>query len=386
MNGRNPEDEFERRVREGLQRDSEQIRPDSDGLQRIRERTTVGQPSGGRRWLTAGAVALATAAAVTGAFFVSSDLLDQSAAPGPVATPTVRAETDNSASPTPTTSPSAPASSSSSPSSPPSSPAPTQEPTTTSTPSQSTPPPSPSAPAPAPATEQTVPVYYLGETSAGLRLFREFHRVESADSEAVTALNEMFGSMPRDPDYSSPWAPGSRALSVQVDDSQITVDLSSAVLGTSVPQETAELMLQQLVYTVQAALQAPSAPVQLLVDGEPVSEISGSPTVDRLPRAPAADVQALTWIISPTQGATVPGTFEVTGVANSFEANVGWELVQSGQVVDEGFATAAEGMTFSEYSFTVESVPPGDYTLRVFQTSAEDGSEEFVDTKDIAVQ
>lgn len=364
MNGQEPRDEFEARLRESLQRDGEQIRPHGDGLSRIRERTAA-QRSSGRNWLMAGAIGLATATAVAGAFFVSTDLLDRSAAPEP-AVPTLVPNVSESPTPSPTETPS-PSPSKSAEAKPP-----------------QTPPASPTTPESAPETQQTVPVYYLGETTAGLRLFREFHAVESAESKAVTALNQMF-TAPNDPDYSSPWAAGSRALSVEAAGGVITVDLGSEVLATSVPAETADLMLQQLVYTVQAALQS-TEPVQILVEGSPVADISGSSTGEPLGRADAVGVQAMTWVITPPQGATVSSTFEVTGVANAFEANVVWQLVRGGDVVRENFTTAAEGQTFAPYSFMVKNVPAGDYTLRVFQTSPRDGSEEFVDTKDITVE
>ena len=60
---------------------------------------------------------------------------------------------------------------------------------------------------------------------------------------------------------------------------------------------------------------------------------------------------------------TVP--FEVSGLANAFEANVQWELMQGDTVVKEGFTMAEEAFTMAPYSFRVKDVPPGDYTLVV---------------------
>jgi hypothetical protein len=322
MSDHNPTEEFETRVRAALQEDGERIHPGLDGLARIRERTATTTRSRRRAWLVTAAAGLATAAAVAAGVVISGDVLDRSAPPDPV-TPPVR--------------------------------------------------------------EVTVPVYYLGDTTAGLRLFREFHRVRTGDSEAVAALDQMFSQPPSDPDYSSPWPDSSRTLSVERSGGQITVDLSSPVLETDVPRGTADLMVQQLVYTVQGALQS-TDPVQILVEGGRVADISGSPTAETLARADADEVQAQTWIISPVEGATVPSTFGVEGTASAFEGNVLWQLLRGSAVVDEGFTTAAEGQTFSPYSFTVRDVPAGDYTLRVYQTSPEDGSETFVDTKSITVR
>jgi hypothetical protein len=326
MSDQNPTEEFETRVRAALQADAEWIQPGLDGLARIRERTAAGTRSRRRVWLVTAAAGLATAAAVAAGVVISGDVLDRSAPPGPAG--------------------------------------PSQTPSTR---------------------EVTVPVYYLGETTTGLRLFREFHRVRTSEPEAVAALNQMFSQPPSDPDYSSPWPAESRALSVERFGGQITVDLSSPVLETNVARGTADLMTQQLVYTVQGALQS-TDPVQLLVEGGRVADISGSPTAEPLARADAHDVQALTWVISPAEGATVPSTFRVEGIASAFEGNVVWQLLRGSAVVDEGFTTTAEGQTFSPYSFTVGDVPAGDYTLRVYQTSPEDGSETFVDTKSITVE
>ena len=78
--------------------------------------------------------------------------------------------------------------------------------------------------------------------------------------------------------------------------------------------------------------------------------------------------------------------FTVNGRGAFFEANVNWELLQDGQVVDEGFTTAEEGMTLSPYSFEV-TADPGDYVLRVFEKDMSDGegSGSPEDTKRITV-
>lgn len=365
MSGQNPMDDFEARVRHALHREAEQIRPDDGGLDRIRER--IATPTRRRTWMMAGVVGLATATAIAGAFFVSGDLLNRASDPDTAVPPAAESTAD----PTPSRSPSP-------------SPSPTPSPSETGRPAPA--PRTEETPTTPPSVRMTVPVYYVGETTSGPRLFREFHAVQSSAPKAVTALNEMLATEPLDPDYRSPWAPGSRALSVDPSGGQITVDLSREVLETQAPRETADVMVQQLVYTVQAALQDAASPVQILVEGERVSDIAGAPTAEPLARADAADVQAMTWITEPFQSATVSRTFEVKGVANAFEANVNWQLLRNGEVVRENFATAAEGQTFSEYSFRVRNVAPGDYTLKVFQASAEDGSQTFVDTKDITVE
>jgi hypothetical protein len=82
----------------------------------------------------------------------------------------------------------------------------------------------------------------------------------------------------------------------------------------------------------------------------------------------------------------VPRTFGVEGIAAAFEANVSWELLDGRRVVRDGFTMTSEGMAFSPYSFRIRDVAPGRYTLKVYQQSAEDGSDSFVDTKTVTVR
>ncbi|HET9861299.1 MAG TPA: Gmad2 immunoglobulin-like domain-containing protein, partial [Nocardioidaceae bacterium] len=93
------------------------------------------------------------------------------------------------------------------------------------------------------------------------------------------------------------------------------------------------------------------------------------------------------WIIDPAEGAEVTVPFEVSGLANAFEANVQWELMQGDTVVKEGFTMAEEAFTMAPYSFRVKDVPPGDYTLVVHDSdpSGGEGFAPWVDTKNITV-
>lgn len=381
MSEHNPMEEFEARLRDALRRDAEQVQPEGDALDDIRRRTALAARSARRRrmWTITGAAGLATAAAVAGAVVVSGNLVDQTAAPGPAVPPATDSPTPTptpSAAPTPTLTPT--------PSAEP--PEPTPTPTLQSRGPKTPEPTQKQAPPPAAAPRDlSLPVYYLGDTTTGLRLFREWHVVETSDPPAVAALDQMFGQRPLDGDYDTLWAQGSRTRSVDQGGGRITVDVSRDVLATSVPRRTADLMVQQLVYTVQAALQS-TQPVQILVEGRPVPDISGAPVSEPVGRADQLEVQALTWLVTPFEGDTVGRTFRVEGIANAFEATVSWQLLDGRRVVKDGFTTAAEGMAFSSYSFRVRNVPPGEYTLKAYQESPEDGSDTFVDTKDVSVR
>src|SRR5689334_20195372 len=61
------------------------------------------------------------------------------------------------------------------------------------------------APSAAPGRAQAVPVYYVAQTASGLRMYREFHRVQTADP-ASDAVREL-GKAPADPDYRTLWPP-----------------------------------------------------------------------------------------------------------------------------------------------------------------------------------
>lgn len=355
------DDEDLRRLLEDAVSDVEPRR----GIDSIHARTKVVPMQSKRAWLIgAGAAAVATAATVAGVVALTdggtTDEVD-------VAGPTASA----SPSPGPTTAPSSP--------SPSASPSPTPSETA-----------GPSSPAPQPAVE-AVPVYYVGETSRGPRLFREFHRVEVAGGRTVSAaVNEAVSLDPDDPDYRTLWPLGVTAAQVDAPPADvITVDVRSqkALRGRpdGMSSEQAEVSVQQLVYTAQAADQS-RRPVQLLLNGGRTDTLLGVPVSEPLAQADASAVLAQVWVIDPGEGAEVSSPFEVSGLAAAFEANVLWELRDGDRVVADGFTTAEECCRMAPFSFRVEA-PPGEYTL-VVQDSDPSGGEGFapwVDTKTVRV-
>jgi hypothetical protein len=93
---------------------------------------------------------------------------------------------------------------------------------------------------------RVVPVYVLGPTAAGPRLYREFR--PSAGADPVEGAVAGLAVAPRDPDYRSAWlgVPGrvSRAGSTAT----VTFGRQPALAGTN-----GQLAAQQVVYTVTAA-------------------------------------------------------------------------------------------------------------------------------------
>lgn len=245
--------------------------------------------------------------------------------------------------------------------------------------------------------KMTVPAYYVGDTFAGLRLFREFVSVPQGPDTAVRSAFAAVQGHPSDPDYRNAWDKvpageydGAGVVSVTEGDGTITVDLSSdgADLRTrpaGMSADEAEMAVQQVVYSVQAAAQRRD-PVRFLIRGAHTDTLLGVPTAEPLPQGDPNDVLAQVWIIDPAEGTTVHRRFDVYGVANAFEANVQWELMQGQRVVRKGSTMAEEAMTMAPYGFPVNDVPPGDYTLVVHDEDASGRGHQWQDTKDIRVR
>lgn len=264
-----------------------------------------------------------------------------------------------------------------------------------------TPSPSPATPsesAPPAAEAMTVPVYYLGETTRGPRLFREFHRVPGDGNALMAALTEAVSAGPEDPDYRTDWPSGTTVALAGVDEGQNgqifvtlrndTTDLRFRPRGMT-PEE-AQSSVEQLIYTAQATVQT-RAPVQFLLErdgaaGTRVDTLLSVPVSEPLAEGDAARTLAQVWIIDPAEGARVSPPFEVSGVAAAFEANVLWELRDGDTVVKEGFTTARECCTMAPYSFEV-TAPPGEYTLVVQDSDPSDGEGlgPWQDTKRVTV-
>lgn len=260
-------------------------------------------------------------------------------------------------------------------------------------------------PSPSPSADRepamsAVPVYYVGETSRGARLYREFHRLPDDGDAVLTAVTEAVSTAPTDPDYRTVWPAGTEVLAAGVqetdDDRQIvvvlrndTTDLRPRPTGMT-PQE-AEVSIQQLVHTAQAAAQA-RLPVQLLHarDGgreQRTDTLLGVPVAEPLANAAPEDVLAQVWVIDPAEGAEVTSPFEVSGLAAAFEATVVWQLRSGDTVMAEGYTMAEECCTMQPYTFEVDA-PPGEYTLVVQDTDPSDGEGYGVwqDTKRVTVR
>ncbi|WP_162605617.1 Gmad2 immunoglobulin-like domain-containing protein [Jiangella ureilytica] len=315
----------ERRLHDALERAAERVEPGPDGLARIRRRTAV-VPIWRRPVVIglAGATGLAAAVLVGGAIALNGSDDDT-----PVATTT----SSSPASETPTTPPPA-----------------------TTPPADTTP----------PVQTLTVPVYYAADSGDGLRLTREFHTVETSLSPIAAAVHEMLAAPPADPDYATLWAPGAEVVAGEVGEGFIGVDLTGTPSLDAT--DSADLALQQLVYTATAAAANAgldgSLPVRITVDGAPVERLFDAvDAAEPVGRADPLEVRQLVQINEPGEGATVSGPVDVQGEAAAFEANVLWELRRDGEVVDSGNTSTTECCTFAPFDLQLGDLEPGTYEL-----------------------
>jgi hypothetical protein len=238
----------------------------------------------------------------------------------------------------------------------------------------------------------TTAAYFIADTDrAGPRLYREFQR---AVGEPLEAAVEVLTAGPLDSDYRTAWQ-GGQLASATYDGDVISVVVDASVRsrpgGMSKPEAAAAV--EQVVYTMQAAVQE-RAPVQFRTTDNPIDMVFGVPTSEPIANGPMLDVLSHVNLTSPEQGAVVDGdTLSVSGVGNSFEANVGWEVRQGDQRVLDGYATMAGWMEPRLFPFEVDvdvsGLAPGDYTFWVTTDDPTGGTEgigAMTDDRDFTVQ
>ncbi len=323
----------------------------ANALDTIRHRTKVTPMSSRRPWLfAAGGAVVATAAVITAIALAGGGLPGTSADdPGPAG------QTSQGTEPMPTES---------------ADPGPT-DPTTTS---------------PAEGSDSVgspVPVYFVSETPKGLRLFREFQPGIEGDPLLAAAVATVEGDS-LDADYRSLWPTGSSVASVASDGADIlTVDVTGAPhdLPPGLTQEEAQLALQQLVYSVQAANGQGRVGVQLLLDGGRSDQVLGQPTSEPLANAPVGMALSTMNITFPGEGDTVTGSFTAYGVNNAYEATFTWQILDGQKVVAESFGTAKgccevdKLFEWEAADIDVSGLEPGAYTFVASNSDPSGGAE-----------
>ena len=232
--------------------------------------------------------------------------------------------------------------------------------------------------------------YFTSETAQGFRLVREVHQVSKiendlGDKKGFNSLVMLVDGQlpPFDGDHRTLWNNGTKVNSVSVVEGIATVDLSLGRI--SLGAESEQRAIDQMVWTLIENDPTVTS-VKFTIDGLVSESLAGHVDFSQVfTLAPSYEVLASVWI-DLLDRSDVSNPVSITGSACTFEANVAWELTKGGDVVSSGATTAATACPDrSDWSIELGELAPGNYVLKVSDTSAEDGSLIFEDTKAFTV-
>ncbi len=228
--------------------------------------------------------------------------------------------------------------------------------------------------------------YWLADTARGLRLYREFVRIDPTPDAMTAALRQLVSQKPIDSDYSSLWPIGTTINSVIIQGDTAIIDLTFPKLNVGGEAET--MAIAQLVWTATAANTAVKK-ISLTVDGKKVESLAGHVDATKaFTRDITYKVLAPIWITSPTENQSVVAAgFTLSGMASTFEANVAWKVIKDGVVIKQGSTTALEAApAWKPWSVAIPGLAPGTYQFLAMEYSAKDGSPVAQDTKYIVIK
>ena len=228
--------------------------------------------------------------------------------------------------------------------------------------------------------------YFTSETAQGFRLVREVHQVSKVendlgDDKGFNSLVMLVDGQlpPFDGDHRTLWNNGTKVNSVSVVGGVATVDLTLGRI--SLGAESEQRAIDQMVWTLIENDPTVTS-VKFTIDGIVSESLAGHVDFSQVfTLAPSYEVLASVWI-DLLDRSDVSNPVSITGSACTFEANVAWELTKGGDVVSSGATTATTACPDrSDWSIDLGELAPGNYVLKVSDTSAEDGSLIFEDTK-----
>lgn len=248
-------------------------------------------------------------------------------------------------------------------------------PTITETPSQ--------APS---ASFQKITIYFASDTGKSFRLFSEQHEDQSGSTDlasaALTAL--LSGIEPKDSDYVNLWGTDARLNGLTVIDGFATVDIHFEQLN--VGAETELRAIEQILWTLKANDPTVNQ-VEFLKDGNIVETFAGHVETINVFEIDEGYQSLATVDLNLEEGATFISGDLITGLACTFEANVPWELFQNGKLISSSAETAEMACPVrSKFEINLNPILPGEYLIRVWESSMEDGSLINEDTKNFIVQ
>jgi len=397
--------DLEERLRVAFAQEVRDLEP-GDQLDDIRAEVDAGERGAGRpRWLApVGAAAAVAAIAVVAWMGLRPGATPPApVAPSPVSTtvsalpsPSPSAPTGTSTTAPPTATIPVPPSTATIPAPPPTAtiPVPPSTATVPVPPSTATVPAPSTATVPAPSTATTaapsamksfaVPAYFVmpyGKTSFGL--VREYISTQlpvgaDAVTQATVALGVSLNAQPytNTDGYLQLWPSGTSA-EVTMTANEIQVVLSGpGVAGLAAEQQ--RIAVQQVVWPVTAGVQK-DVPVRISVaSGGNIFETMPANVYKRPADAQSYQDLAPIWVDTPSRRQVLPAGAPVVvkGQACTFEAGYQWELKRGTAIAKKGFGTVPAGAcpVRGEYSIDLGKLPAGNYSIRVFASSAEDGS------------
>lgn len=238
-------------------------------------------------------------------------------------------------------------------------------------------------PGPATTSEaRAMAVYYVGDTFNGLRLFREFRRLEgdtlqTAVSAAVGRDADDVSLPPLDRDYYVPWPSITTAdatLTPGADEIEISLfHRGESLRGRgSLSAKEAELAVEQLIRTAQAAVGG-RLPVRFLLGGEITDRVLGVPASEPLAEGDASQTLADLFLSDPSERQVVDndGVLTVTGVRNAYRGPVDL-YIQAAEPQDRMEVPVNVQLLWNpersdefRESFDASGWPPGEYVLTV---------------------
>lgn len=156
-------------------------------------------------------------------------------------------------------------------------------------------------------TGRPVDVYFVGDTAAGPRLYREVRSDIDPDSRVVLGIGAALGGDALDPDYRSAWPEGVvlRQWSSGPDGIMVSLEGAPVDRPADMSEEDARLALEQLVRTAQAVGGRGKVPVDVQIERQVTDTVLGVPTTAPLTGAPDLDVLAPVSLSEPFEGQVV---------------------------------------------------------------------------------
>lgn len=242
-------------------------------------------------------------------------------------------------------------------------------------------------------TTRPVFVYFVGDTAAGPRLYRELRSDLDPDSRVVLAIHAALRGDALDPDYRSPWPEGVVLRQWLPGPDVITVVLEGAPeeRPPGMSEEDARLALELLVRTAQDVYGQGEVPVDVQIEQQVTDTVLGVPTTAPLTGSPDLDVLAPVSLTEPAEGAVVRKNDFITvdGEAVSADGRVSLQVKKP----REGAAAVFDGQSnlvpsdgpLASFSvdFSYEGLQPGDYDVTATITNS-DGTTDS-DTRRITI-